>query len=124
MIERDKEDSPSMLPMDSGKETRILMEEVRSELKVVAEGHGLIVGRLDKVEGYLERVAGKLEQHDFRFDKLEHRFDKFEGRFDKFEGRFDHLEGRFDHLEKQFGPIIIDHEHRLKAVERRLKPAS
>ncbi len=41
---------------DSERETRVLLEDVRSELKVVAEGHGAIIGRLDKVEEGLQEV--------------------------------------------------------------------
>lgn len=81
------------------RETRVLLEEVRSELKVVAEGHGSIVKRLDKVEE-------KLYEHDRRFDKIDYRFDKLDQRFDRFE--------------KEFGSVLTDHEHRLKTVERKI----
>ena len=81
---------------DSERETRVLMEEVRSELKVVAEGHGLIIGRLDKVEGRLDKVEGKLVQHDQHFDRIE---------------------GQLGQLQKQVGSVLTDHESRVKTLE-------
>ena len=88
---------------DSGRETRVLLEDVRSELKIVAEGHTSIVKRLDKVEDTLEGVKGKLEQHDHRFDRVE--------------GGLGRIEGQLGQLQKQVGSILADHESRLKALE-------
>ena len=81
---------------DSERESRVLLEDVRSQLKVVAEGHGLIVGRLDRVEGRLDRVEGKLTEHDLRFDRIE---------------------GQLGQIQKQVGSVLIDHESRLKVLE-------
>ena len=89
MTDRPRKCSRFTPSRDSERETRVLLEDVRSELKVVAEGHTSVVKHLDKVEDSLEEIKGKLEQHDLRFDKLEN----------------------------QFGVILMDHEHRLKALE-------
>ncbi len=85
---------------DPQRETRVLMEEVRSELKIVAEGHGSIVKRLDRVEE-------KLEQHDQRFDKIE--------------GKLGRIEGQLGQLQEQVGSVLKDHEGRLKTVEQKLE---
>ena len=81
---------------DSERETRVLLEEVRSGLRVVAEGHGLIIGRLDKVEGRLDKVETKLTEHDLRFDRIE---------------------GQLNQLQKQVGSVLVDHESRLRTLE-------
>ncbi len=63
----------------------VVAEDLRSDIRQVAEGVGLLNERFDGLEG--------------RFDRLEGRFDGLEGRFDGLEGRFDRLEGRFDGLD-------------------------
>jgi len=88
---------------DSERETRVLLEDVRSGLKIVAEGHTSIVRRLDKVED-------KLEQHD-------HRFDQLEGKLGQVDGRLNKIEGQLDQLQNQVTSVLTDHEHRLKALE-------
>ena len=42
---------------DSGRETRVLLEQIHSEVKTVSEQHGSIMG--------------KLQEHDQRFEKIE-----------------------------------------------------
>ena len=95
---------------DSERETRVLLEDVRSQLKVVAEGHGLLVGRLDKVEA-------KLTEHDQRFDRIDGRLDRVEGRLDGVDGRLDGVENQLGQIQKQVGSVLIDHESRLKTLE-------
>jgi predicted nuclease with TOPRIM domain len=70
----------------------VVAEDLRSEIRQVAEGVGLLNERFDGHEGRFDRLEG-------RFDGLEGRFDGLEGRFDGLEGRFDRLEGRFDGLD-------------------------
>ena len=95
---------------DSEKETRVLLEEVRFELKVVAEGHTSVVGCLDKIEGRLDKVEGelhgvqlKLVQHDERFDRMDQRFDR--------------LEGQLSVFQHQVGSVLKDHEQRFTTLE-------
>lgn len=83
-------------PTDSERETRVLLEEVRSDVKTVAEQHGFIVV--------------KLKEHDGEFLKIH-------GRFDRLEQRFTHLEQQFGKLDNQFATAITDHERRLRNVE-------
>jgi len=83
---------------DSERETRVLLEELQSQLRVIAEGHTQVIERLD--------------EHDLRFDQLEERFDK---RFNRMEHHFNR---RFDRLEEQFGGVLKDHERRIVSLER------
>ncbi len=50
----------------------VLLENIQTSVKVIAEGHGALAERLDRMDG--------------RFDKLETRFDRLETRFDLFAG--------------------------------------
>ena len=94
------------------RQTRVLIEQFRFELRTVAEQYG--------------SIQQTLHEHDLRFDRLESHFDTFEIRFGNLENRFEHLENRFDHLEtrfdkldKQIGTVLTDHEHRLKRIEQK-----
>ena len=95
---------------DSERETRVLLEEVRSDVKTIAEQHGSIMTKLKEHDGRFVRIDQKLEQHDLQFLKMDHRFDKLEKRFTG-------LEQRFDRLDNQFVAVITDHESRLKVLE-------
>ena len=102
---------------DSERETRVLLEEVRFELKVVAEGHTSIVKRLDKVEDSLQGVKTGLQEVRGRLDRVEGRLGQVEGRLDRVEGRLGHVEGQLDQLQNQVSSVLTDHEHRLKVLE-------
>ena len=88
---------------DSERETRVLLEEVRSDVKTIAEQHGSIMAKLKEHDGRFVRIDQKLEQHDLQFLKMDHRFDKLEKRFTG-------LEQRFDRLDNQFAVVITDHD--------------
>ena len=92
---------------DSERETRVLMEEVRSELRVVAGGHGLIIGRLDKVEGRLDRVENDLQG-------VKDGFQGVKGKLTQHDQRFDRIDGQLSQLQQQVGTVLTDHESRLK----------
>ena len=42
----------------------VLMEDMRSQVKLVAEQYGSFIGRFDRIET-------KLEEHDLRFDRID-----------------------------------------------------
>ena len=88
---------------DSERETRVLLEDVRSELKIVAEGHTSVVKRLDKVEDGLQEVKGGLQE--------------VKGRLAQHDQRFDRIEGQLSQLQQQVGTVLTDHESRLKILE-------
>ncbi len=65
----------------------VVAEDLRSDIRQVAEGVGLLNERFDGLEG--------------RFDGLEGKFDGLEGKFEGFQGQFHGLLGRFDGLEQK-----------------------
>jgi len=71
----------------------VLLENIQTSVKVIAEGHGALTERLDRMDG--------------RFDKLETRFDRLETRFDVFAGdtqrRLKRIEG---HLQLNGSSIL------------------
>lgn len=81
----------------------VLMEDVQTSVKVIAEGHIALVEHLERMNS--------------RFDRLETRFDGLETRFDRLETRFDGLEMRVSGLEV----FASDAQQRLKRIEGHLE---
>jgi hypothetical protein len=77
----------------------VLLEDVQTSVKVIAEGHSALVEHLGQMNS--------------RFDRLETRFDGLELRFDRLETRFDGLETRVSGLEV----FASDAQQRLKRIE-------
>ena len=56
--------TPKTKTTDSERETRVLLEDIHQQVKIVAEGHGTIIK--------------KLEDHDKKFEQIDQRFDRIE----------------------------------------------
>ena len=78
--------SKSTQEFDTGRETWVLLEQIRSEVKTVSEQHGSIMG--------------KLQEHDQGFEKIDGRLDKIELKLIAHDGKFANMDARFDRLEK------------------------
>lgn len=74
----------------------VLMEDVQTSVKVIAEGHSALVEHLERMNS--------------RFDRLETRFDGLETRFDRLETRVSGLE-----------VFASDAQQRLKRIEGHLE---
>ncbi len=98
--------SKSTQEFDTGRETRVLLEQIRSEVKTVSEQHGSIMG--------------KLQEHDQRFEKIDGRLDKIELKLIAHDGKFANMDARFDRLEKVVTGVMSDHETRIKKLEEKV----
>jgi len=56
--------APKGKTTDSERETRVLLEDIRQQVKTVAEGHGTIIHKLD--------------EHDKKFEHIDQRLDRIE----------------------------------------------
>lgn len=88
---------------DTGRETRVLLEQIRSEVRTVSEQHGSIMGKLQEHDQRFEKIDRKLEQHDVHFLHIDQ--------------RFKNMDARFDRLEKVVTGVMSDHETRIKRLE-------
>ena len=98
--------SKSTQEFDAGRETRVLLEQIRSEVKTVSEQHGSIMGKLQEHDQRFGRIESKLEQHDVQFLHLGQ--------------RFTNMDARFDRIEKVITGVVSDHETRIKKLEVKL----
>ena len=91
---------------DSGRETRVLLEQIHSEVKTVSEQHGSIMG--------------KLQEHDQRFEKIERKLDQHDVHFLHIDQRFQNMDARFDRLEKVVTGVMSGHGTRIKKLEEKV----
>ena len=91
-----------MARADFERGTRVLLEQIRSDVRTVAEGHGVLSSKLDQVVGCLDKVEGRL--------------DKVEGCLDKVEGRLVRVEGELTAVKV----AVIENHHQLERLDHKL----
>ena len=103
MAKKSKKPTPEY---DSQRETRVLLEEIRDQVKVVAEQHG--------------SVMNKLEEHDSKFERMEQRFDRLEMATMTNSRDIKDLKSGQERIEEKLDTTIENHEKRLKKVEAKV----
>jgi ABC-type transporter Mla subunit MlaD len=88
---------------DSQLQTRVLLEQIDQNVKVVAEQHGSIVKRLDNIES-------KLGQHDQRFDKIESTLNSVKNAVME-------VDEKVTRVEHNLETAVTNHEQRLQKLE-------
>jgi predicted nucleic acid-binding Zn-ribbon protein len=74
----------------------VLMEDIQTQVKVIAEGHCVLVDRLDRLEP-------RVDQLESQFDQLEIHIAVLEKRVDAMDHRLVHVEHRVERIEKYLG---------------------
>jgi len=107
-----KENMRTAKRFDFERETRVLLEDIQSGVKIIAEGHTGIISRLDRVEIRLGAVESELHtvkmvvfDLDSRLTKVEHRLTRVEDRLTAVDYKLDTSIGqnneRFAMIEKK-----------------------
>jgi len=74
----------------------VLMEDIQTQVKVIAEGHCVLVDRLDRLEPRVDQLESQL-------DRLKIQIAVLEKRVSAMEHWFVHVEHRVERLEKHLG---------------------
>ena len=93
--------------------TNILMEQMKHEVKTVAEGHSILIKKLDKVESEIGEV--KKDVHELKQDMVEVKNDVHELKQDMREVKTEL--GSVKMVVVNISHEINDHEKRIKKVE-------
>ncbi len=93
-----KENMKTGRSIDFERETRVLLEAMQSSIKVVAEGHAVIISRLDRVDVRLGTVESELHTVKMVVFDLDSRLTKVEHKIDT---SIEQNERRFGHIEKK-----------------------
>ena len=67
--------APKNKTTDSDRETRVLLEGISKQVQTIAEGHGIIIRKLDGHDQRLGRIEHVLDGHSQRFDRIERDLD-------------------------------------------------
>ncbi|MGA9750817.1 MAG: hypothetical protein WBS54_03415 [Acidobacteriota bacterium] len=88
---------------EENQETRrhfdVVAEDLRSDIRLLAEGHGALVEKVDGLDAKVDRLDTKVDHLETRMDSLETKVDHLDTKVDHLETRMDGLETKVDHLE-------------------------
>lgn len=106
---------------DSQRETRVLLEQIRSEVKTVAEQYGGVAKKLDKIDN-------KQQEHDSILFKLEMGLETVKSRVGTIDTKVDRIERELETIKLairdvdiRFGEKVTDYEKRLHKLEKTQK---
>ena len=100
--------------IDPERETRAILEGMSNDIKIVAEGHGIIIRRLDNVESELTSVKGAVMEVDDRLKKVEHKLDTVDHRLGAVENKLDNVGHKLDTVAAAYGTRIISLEAKVR----------
>lgn len=89
---------------DSQRETRVLLEGMNSNIRLITEQHGTIVK--------------KLEEHDRRFDTLESAILNVDSRVKNLDVRVEKLEQGQEEIKQKLDTIVVDYGRRICNLEK------
>jgi outer membrane murein-binding lipoprotein Lpp len=88
----------------------VLLEQIRDNVQLIAEGHTALAERMDRdktelkqeirsVATRVDRLETKVDKLDSKVDKLETKVDELDSKIDKLETKVDKLDSKVDKLE-------------------------
>ena len=85
----------------------VVAESLKSEIRVIAEGHGVLVEKIDRL--------------DTRMDHLETKVDRLDTRMDGLDTRMDRLETKVDGLDHKLENFIVETRTNFEEVRAAIK---
>ena len=105
---------------DSGRESRVLLEEVRSQFHVVAEQYGAINRKLDLQEVALSQVEMEVQIVKSRVGSIDAKVNSVERELGAVKGAVLDNGRQLDRLEQKVENVTENHDVRLKAIEAKI----
>ena len=116
---REKKSRPEK-EFDSQRETRVLLEEIHSEVKTVSEQHGSIMEKLQEHDQRFEKIDGRLDKIELKLIAHDAKFSNMDEKFSNMDAKFSNMDARFDRIEKVITGVMSDHETRIKKLEEKV----
>ena len=116
--------APKNKTTDSERETRVLLESISKHVQTVAEGHGIIIRKLDGHSQRLDRIENVLDEHTQILNKHGQILDEHT---QSLSGHGQILNGhsqRFDRIERDLDTVksaVMDISHETKGLASRVK---
>ncbi len=109
--------APKTNKEDLEQRTRVLLEEIRHELKTVAEGHGMLAKKLDDHDEKLSEISDVVRKMDTHYFKLQMDTEAVKSQTGT-------IDIKIDRIERELGTVknaVMDMSHATKDLEKRVK---
>lgn len=100
----------------------VVAERLETQIAVVAEGHGVLNDKIDRVaeqvgrlDGRFGRIEGEIGAMDAKVDRLDGRLDRVEGRIDGLDAKVDGLDAKLDRMASEIRAEIAADRTQSKA---------
>jgi uncharacterized phage infection (PIP) family protein YhgE len=121
---KDKKSSSISPEYDSTREQNVLLIDMHKDIKLVAEQHGRVIERLDRIESELDTVKVATMENSHEIKKLKSDVEqlkvgqaKLEAGQAKLEAGQAKLEQGQERIEQKLDTVTLDHEQRLTKLE-------
>lgn len=123
---------PTVTPQDDTQlQTRVLLEEIRSEVKIVGEQHGTVIKKLDNIDAKLSQHdeglqiikvtvrsnSGELKSVKLSVNELDGKVESLDAKVADNTSQIKELQAGQQEINRKLDTVITDHEHRLQKLE-------
>lgn len=116
-MKKDARKSRPTPEFNSQRETRVLLEQIRSEVKIVAEQHGDITKRLDKIDNKLQEHGSILFKLEMGLETVKSRVGTIDTKVDRIEKELETIKLAIKDVDLKLSESVADHEKRLHKLE-------
>lgn len=102
---------------DSGRETRVLLEQLRSEMKTIGEKYSGLVNKIDKMDQEIRSHGSVLFKLEFGMQKIESRTGTIDTKVDRIEKELETVKAAIKDVDSRIGEKVEDHEHHVQKLE-------
>ena len=109
--------TPKTKTTDSGRETRVLLEDIRKQVQTIAEGHSLLAKKLEEHDERLNEVSTVVQKIDTHYFKLQMDTESIKSQAGT-------IDIKTDRIERDLGAVksvVMDISHETKGLEKRVK---
>jgi chromosome segregation ATPase len=115
MITNDKK--PKVGKTDLEQKTRVLLEDIRHDLKTIAEGHSVLAKKLENHDEKLSEVSEVVRKMDTHYFKLQMDTEAVKSQMGTIDIKVDRIERDLGMVKN----IVLDISRETKDVEKRVK---
>ena len=104
-------------PTDSGRETRVLLEEIRHNLKTVAEGHSVLTEKLESRDEKLSEIGNIVRKIDSNYFKLQMDTESIKSQAGTLNIKADRIEKELETVKN----AVMETSHDTEDLKKRIK---
>lgn len=109
--------TPKTKSIDSERETRVLLEEIRHSLKTVAEGHGVLAKKLENHDEKLGEIGTIVRKIDANYFKLQMDTESIKSQAGTLNIKVDRIERELETVKN----AVMETSHDTEDLKKRVK---